>query len=222
MNAPHRIASFCTQCRSRCGCTALVADGKLLGIEPDKSHPSGAKLCPKGRAAPELVHHPDRLTRPLRRTSPKGEGPTRWEEISWDKALDEVAGHMARIRDAHGAEQVAFSATTPSGTHMSDCIAWVERLIRGFGSPNTIYATEICNWHKDYAARFTYGWDIGTPDFAGAEVILLWGHNPAATWLALSTEVQKALRRGAKLVVVDPRPALYSRRADHWLRVRPG
>ena len=222
MSETQRIASFCTQCRSRCGCTALVEEGRLIGVEPDKSHPSGAKLCPKGKAAPELVHHPDRLTQPLRRTSPKGEGPTSWEAISWDAALDEVAGQMARIRDDHGAEQVAFSATTPSGTHLSDCIAWIERLIRAFGSPNTIYATEICNWHKDVASRFTYGWDIGTPDFARAEVILLWGHNPAATWLARSTEIQQALRRGAKLVVIDPRPALYSRRADHWLRVRPG
>ncbi|MEX2409264.1 MAG: hypothetical protein WD489_09160, partial [Rhodovibrionaceae bacterium] len=72
MSAPLRIPSFCTQCRSRCGCTALVEDGRLTGLEPAPDHPSGAKLCPKGRAAPELVHHPDRLTRPLRRTSPKG------------------------------------------------------------------------------------------------------------------------------------------------------
>ena len=222
MTDPQRIPSFCTQCRSRCGCTALVADGKLLGIEPDKSHPTGAKLCPKGRAAPELVHHPDRLTRPLRRVSPKGETPARWEAISWEEALGEAAGQMARIRAAHGAEQVAFSATTPSGTHLSDSISWIERLIRAFGSPNTIYSTEICNWHKDYASRFTYGWDIGTPDFARAETILLWGHNPAATWLSRSTEIQKALRRGAKLIVIDPRPTLYARRAEHWLRVRPG
>lgn len=218
----HRIPAFCTQCRSRCGCTAVVEDGALVRVEPDRDHPSGTKLCPKGRAAPELVHHPDRLTRPLRRTSPKGARPVTWEPISWDAALDEIAGHMTRIRDAEGAEQVAFSVTTPSGTHLSDSISWIERLIRGFGSPNTIYSTEICNWHKDYAARFTYGWDIGTPDFARADVILLWGHNPAATWLARSVEIQKALRRGAKLIAVDPRPTLYSRRADCWLRVRPG
>lgn len=105
---------------------------------------------------------------------------------------------------------------------MSDSIAWVERFIAAFGSPNTIYSTEICNWHKDVATRFTYGWDIGTPDIARADVVLLWGWNPAATWLARSVEIQKALKRGAKLVVVDPRPTLYSRHAASWLRVRPG
>ena len=95
--------------------------------------------------------------------------------------------------ELRGAEQVAFSVTTPSGSHLSDSIAWIERLIRAFGSPNTIYATEICNWHKDFASRLTYGTDIGTPDFAHTGCVLLWGNNPAATWLARATEVQKVI-----------------------------
>jgi anaerobic selenocysteine-containing dehydrogenase len=216
-----QVPAFCTQCRSRCGCTAIVEDGVLKGIDPMPGHPSGEKLCPKGRAAPELVYHRDRLTQPMRRVSAKDEPPV-WQAISWHEALDEIAGHMGRIRDQHGAEQVAFSITTPSGTHISDSIAWIERLVRAFGSPNSIYGTEICNWHKDIASRFTYGSDIGTPDFARTDCVLLWGHNPAATWLARSVEIQKAVRRGAKLVVVDPRPTLYARRADCWLQVRPG
>ncbi|MDF1793023.1 MAG: molybdopterin-dependent oxidoreductase [Thalassobaculaceae bacterium] len=217
-----RTPAFCTQCRSRCGCVAVVEDGKLTGIEPLPGHPSGEKLCPKGRAAPELVYHPDRLTRPLRRTAPKGAANPGWEPISWDEALDEIAGRMATIAREHGAEQTAFSVTTPSGTHISDSISWIERLIRAYGSPNTIYGTEICNWHKDFASRFTYGTDIGTPDFAHTDCVVLWGNNPAATWLARSVEVQKAIRRGAKVVVVDPRPIAFARRADQWLAVRPG
>ncbi|MEQ8603238.1 MAG: molybdopterin-dependent oxidoreductase [Marivibrio sp.] len=218
-----RIPAFCTQCRSRCGCIAVIEGGRLTAVEPDPRHPSGAKLCPKGRAAPELVHHPDRLTRPLRRVGAKGDrSADAWAPISWDEALDEIGARLGGIRDAGGPEQVAFSVTTPSGTHMSDSIAWVERFIAAFGSPNTIYSTEICNWHKDVATRFTYGWDIGTPDVARADVVLLWGWNPTATWLARSVEIQKALKRGAKLVVVDPRPTLYSRHAASWLRVRPG
>lgn len=217
-----RTPSFCTQCRSRCGCVAVVCDGRLVGIEPLPGHPTGDKLCPKGRAAPDLVYHPDRITRPLRRTQPKGAADPGWVAIAWDEALTEIAARMGAIRDRHGPEQVAFSVTTPSGSHIQDCIAWIERFIRAYGSPNTIYATEICNWHKDYAARFTYGHDIGTPDFVNAECILLWGNNPATTWLARLGEVQKALRRGAKLVVVDPRPTILARRATRWLQVRPG
>ena len=117
---------------------------------------------------------------------------------------------MITVRDEHGAEQVAFSVTTPSGTHISDGISWVERLIRSFGSPNTIYGTEIYNWHKDVASRFTYGTDIGTPDFANTDCILLWGHNPSATWLARSVEIQKGRKKRAKMIVVDPRPTVFA------------
>jgi anaerobic selenocysteine-containing dehydrogenase len=217
-----KTPAFCTQCRSRCGCVALTQDDRLIGIEPLPGHPSGDKLCPKGRAAPELVYHPDRLTQPLKRTNPKGASDPGWQPISWDEALDTIASRMRAIAEKHGAEQVAFSVTTPSGTHISDSISWIERLVRAFGSPNIIYGTEICNWHKDFATRYTFGHDIGTPDFANTDCVLLWGNNPAATWLARTTEIQKAIKRGAKMIVVDPRPTVFARRADQWLRVRPG
>ncbi len=222
MPATARISAFCTQCRSRCGCVAVVEDGRLTGIEPLPGHPTGDKLCPKGRAAPELVYHADRLTRPMRRTNPKGAADPGWQPISWDEALDEIALRLRTIAATHGPEQVAFSATTPSGTHISDGISWIERLVRAYGSPNSIYATEICNWHKDYATRFTFGTDIGTPDFAHTDCVLLWGNNPAATWLARATEVQKAVKRGARMIVVDPRPTAFAKRAHQWLRVAPG
>lgn len=222
MSDPVRTPAFCTQCRSRCGCVAVVEDGRLTGIEALPGHPSGEKLCPKGRAAPELVYHPDRLTRPLRRTAPKGAADPGWQPISWDEALGEIADRMRAVAAEHGPEQVAFSVTTPSGTHISDSIAWIERLIRAYGSSNIIYGTEICNWHKDFASRFTFGTDIGTPDFANTGCVVLWGNNPAATWLARNVEVLKAIRRGARLIVVDPRPTALARRADRWLAVRQG
>ena len=200
----------------------MVEDGRLTAIEPLPEHPTGDKLCPKGRAAPELVYHPDRLQQPLRRTAPKGAPDAGWQPISWEEALTEIAGRLRAIKANGGAEQVAFSVTTPSGSHISDSISWIERLVRAYGSPNTIYATEICNWHKDFASRFTYGTDIGTPDFAHTDCILLWGNNPATTWLARATEVQKAVKRGAHLIVVDPRPTAFAKRADQWLQVLPG
>ena len=217
-----KIPAYCVQCRSRCGCAAVVENGRLTRIEPLPSHPSGQKLCPKGRATPELIYHPDRLTTPLRRTSPKGASPATWKRLSWEDALSEIAGRMAHIRAGHGAEQLAFSVTTPSGTQISDGIAWIERFVRAYGSPNTIYGTEICNWHKDFASKLTYGTDIGLPDFANTDCAVLWGNNPTATWLARSVELQKAMRRGAKLIVIDPRPTTFARRADCWLRIKPG
>src|SRR5262245_1231394 len=101
MPAAVRTPAFCTQCRSRCGCTAVVENGRLTGIEPLPSHPTGDKLCPKGRAAPELVYHPERLTHPMRRTTPKGAADPGWQRISWDEALTEIAQRMGEIKAEH-------------------------------------------------------------------------------------------------------------------------
>jgi len=71
--ATERVRTYCALCIARCGAVAVVQDGRLAALEPDPSHPTGQALCAKGRAAPELVHHRDRLTHPLRRTRPKGD-----------------------------------------------------------------------------------------------------------------------------------------------------
>lgn len=217
-----RVHGHCALCRSRCGCISVVEDGRLVRVEPDPSHPTGAALCGKGRAAPELVYHPDRLLQPLRRTRPKADPDPGWEPIGWDEALKTVADAIGRIAGRHGAEAIAFAVTSPSASSISDSIGWVERLVRAFGSPNICYATEICNWHKDYAHRFTFGTGIPTPDYANAGAILLWGHNPRSVWLAEMTEALEGRRRGARLVVVDPRRTGLATKADLWLRVRPG
>ncbi|MGH6884678.1 MAG: molybdopterin-dependent oxidoreductase, partial [Geminicoccales bacterium] len=143
-------------------------------------------------------------------------------EISWDQALSEIAQRLGAIRAAHGAEAVAFAVTTPSGTPMVDSIEWVERFVRCFGSPNLVYAVEVCGWHKDYAHALTFGRGIGFPDHDHAEAIVLWGHNPARTWLAQAARVAAARRRGARVAVVDPKPNGSGQQADLWLRVRPG
>ncbi|WP_037368209.1 molybdopterin-dependent oxidoreductase [Amycolatopsis orientalis] len=214
------VRGYCTLCRSRCGAVYTVENGALRAVRPDPAHPTGTALCPKGRAAPELVHSPERLRRPLRRTTPKSDPDPRWREISWDEALSEVAERLGGIRATSGAEAVAFSVTSPSGTPMSDSIDWVERFIRLFGSPNIVYATEICNWHKDFAHAFTFGSGLPAPDYAGTELAVLWGHNPAKAWLAQSAALAGA--RPPKLAVVDPRRTASAVRAEHWLRVRPG
>ncbi|WP_298255805.1 molybdopterin-dependent oxidoreductase [Bradyrhizobium sp.] len=217
-----RIPGYCTLCRSRCGSITVVDNGRLVGVENLPGHPTGGALCAKGRAAPEMVHSPRRLTKPLRRTAPRNAADPGWVEISWDDALDEIAGKLCGIRKESGAEAVAFAVTTPSGTPMVDSFEWVERFIRCFGSPNLIYAIEICGWHKDFAHALTFGRGIGFPDYEQADAIVLWGHNPARTWLAQATRVAEARRRRARVAVVDPKPNGSGQDADIWLRIRPG
>jgi anaerobic selenocysteine-containing dehydrogenase len=218
----HRVPAFCPLCASRCGCEAVVEDGRLLAIEPDPTHPTGKALCAKGRASPALVEAPDRLLHPMRRTRPKGDPDSGWRRISWDEALDETAAAMRRIASDSGPEAVAFAVTTSSGTAISDAQPWVDRLINAFGSPNNCNAWEICAWHRQYARAFTTGTGIGMPDYARAGCILLWGHNPSTSLLAAATRIAEARAAGAKLVVIDPRRIGFAVKADCWLRVRPG
>jgi len=220
--ATERIPGFCALCRSRCGCVSVVEDGTLVAVEPDPSHPTGANLCVKGRAAPELVYAPDRLLYPMRRTRPKGDADAGWVRIGWDEALAWTADRMREVAGRHGPEAVAFAVTTPAGTAVSDGFPWINRLIRMFGSPNLVWGEEVCAWHRDFVTAYTFGTDIGTPDFERTGCLLLWGHNPANTYLAQATAVAEAKARGAALVVVDPRRAGPASRADQWLRVRPG
>src|SRR4051812_1270621 len=79
------VPTFCPLCVSRCGARAEVADGKLLALLPDPSHPTGRAICLKGKAAPEIVDHPSRLLHPLRRTRPKDASDPGWERITWDR-----------------------------------------------------------------------------------------------------------------------------------------
>ena len=76
-----------------------------------------------------------------------------------------------------------------------------------FGSPNLVWGEEVCAWHRDFATAYTFGADIGTPDFERTGCLLLWGHNPANTYLAQATAIAEMKARGAALVVVDPRRA---------------
>ncbi|MGV8826557.1 molybdopterin-containing oxidoreductase family protein, partial [Methylibium petroleiphilum] len=214
--------TYCALCISRCGCLASVDDGRLVRVERDPDHPTGGAICIKAKTAPEFVHHRDRLTTPLLRTSPKGSSDPGFRPFGWDESLDLVASRLQSIAAADGPEAVAFAVTTPSGTAIADSFGWIHRLVHAFGSPNLVFATENCNWHKDFTPELTWGAGIGMPDYAHAGTILLWGFNPTATWLSQVAPIREAQRRGAKLVVIDPRREGLARGADLWLGLRPG
>lgn len=216
------MPGYCTFCRSRCGTLNRLRDGRLVAVAPLPGHPTGKAICPKGRAAPEVVHSARRLTRPLRRTRPKGDPDPGFEEIGWDEALDFIAGKLADIAGESGPESVAFSFASPSAASISDSLPWLERFVWTFGSPNICWATELCNWHKDHTHKLTLGTGLPVPDYAASDVIVLWGHNPEKVWLAQAERIAGALRRGAELVLVDPRRTGMAPQAAQWLRIRPG
>ena len=227
---PHgieRIPGYCALCVSRCGSIAVVENGRFVALEPDPSHPTGQALCAKGKAAPELVYHQDRLLHPLKRTRPKGDPDPGWQRISWDEALDLTAARLLQLAERHGPESVVFSMVSASTSAIADSAHWIQRLMRAFGSPNFCGSMELCGWGRTYATRYVYGIGMGVsgtpmPDLENAGCILFWGYSPTSSRLAHGTATVAALRRGARLIVVDPRNAGLANKADVWLRVRPG
>jgi anaerobic selenocysteine-containing dehydrogenase len=111
----------------------------------------------KGKVAPELVYHRERLLHPLKRTRPKGDPDPGWQRIGWDEALDTTAARLRALSRDHGPESVVFSAASPSASALSDSLDWVERLRRAFGSPNLCIYMELCGWGRYLASSFTYG-----------------------------------------------------------------
>ncbi len=213
-------------CASRvCGSIAVIEDGRFIALEPDDSHPTGKALCAKGRAAPELVYHPDRLLYPLKRTRPKGDPDPGWERISWEEALDLTAAKLRQTASEHGPESVVFSVVSPSTSASDDLLAWIQRLMNAFGSPNLCYAMELCGWGRYLATEYTFGTGVPgvyLPDLENAGCILYWGYNPNLARLSHATATMEALKRGARLIVVDPRRTGPAKKADLWLQVRPG
>jgi anaerobic selenocysteine-containing dehydrogenase len=219
------VPTFCPLCVSRCGATATVEDGRFVALGPDPAHPTGQAVCVKGKAAPEIVYHAERLLHPLRRTAPKGAADPGWQRISWDEALDEVAARLTELADEHGPECVVFASASPSTSAMSDSVDWVIRLRRAFGSPNLLAAMELCGWGRFLAPIYMFGDPVPgeyVPDLDNAGCILFWGYNPSVARLCHATATTAAKRRGARLIVVDPRRAGLATKADQWLRVRPG
>ena len=224
-----RVHGYCALCIARCGCVAVVEGGRFTRLEPNPAHPTGQALCAKGRAAPELVYHPERLTHPLRRTRPKGDPDPGWERIGWDEALNLTAAAMRRIAERHGPAAVAFSMCSGSTTAIGDSTGFIQRLMNAFGTPNGVTLLDLCGWGRAFATRYTYG--IGSvgaagsgamPDIANSGVLILWGYNPSNTRLTHATAIVEARKRGMRLIVVDPRRAGLANKADLWLRVRPG
>jgi anaerobic selenocysteine-containing dehydrogenase len=166
----------------------------------------------------------------LRRTRPKGESNPGWAEISWDEALDPISAAMRRLAATHGPQSVAFSQSSPSTTAIGDSAAFMRRLMNAFGTPNLVWALDLCGWGRGFATRYAFGvGSVATGSGGGAMAdientgcLILWGYNPSYTRLTHATATVAALKRGMKLIVVDPRHVGLASKADLWLRIRPG
>ncbi len=214
-----KVPSFCEMCFWKCGIVATVEDERVVKIEGHPDHPlSNGRLCGRGAAGTGSLYDPDRLKKPLIRTGKRGS--EQFRESTWSAALDHVAERMDRIRRRHGPEAMALFMHGFGASHFS-------HLFKAFGSPNIgapSYAQ--CRGPREAGFQLTFGTGVGSPentDLANSRFIVLIGSHLGENMH--NTQVQEfaeALRRGAKLAVVDPRFSTAAGKADWYLPVKPG
>ena len=215
-----RIRTVRTVCPRNCYCTCgmlvTVEGGRILSIQGDPENPATqGTVCLKGLSYAERQSHPDRLLSPLRRRPDGG-----FEEVSWDRALDEIAEGLGRIREEHGPLSVLHYEG--SGSHGA-----LSELARAFWNPFggcTRAHGDLC-WPAGLeATRLTYGDNRHNhPSLTRqSRFILLWGHNPAETNVHQWRLILEAQESGARIAVVDPRSTDTTDAADLHLQPRPG
>ena len=213
------VPTTCFNCESACGLLAYV-DRETLQVrkfEGNPEHPgSRGRNCAKGPATINQVTDPDRILHPLRRVGPRGSG--RWERVSWDVALDDLAQRI-RTAIAEGRNnEVMYHVGRPGED------GFTERVLAAWGVDGHNSHTNICSSGGRAGYQYWMGIDRPSPDHANARVILLIsshlesGHyfNPHAQ------RVMEAKENGAKLVVFDTRLSNTATHADHWLAPWPG
>ena len=209
-------------CPSTCALDIERLDARTIGRVYGADNPyTAGVICAKVARYAERVHHPERLTKPLRRVGEKGCDRRDFAEISWDDALDIVAERLIAAADRHGSEAVwpYFYAGT-MGLVQRDGIHRLRHVMRYSGQHET-----ICNMLS------TIGWLAGTGakygvdpmEIGESDLIVVWGCNAVHTQVNLMTHITRARKhRGAQLVVVDPYRNATAQAADMHLMIQPG
>ncbi|MDX2510054.1 MAG: molybdopterin-dependent oxidoreductase [Desulfobacterales bacterium] len=210
------IKSDCIMCINSCGINAHVEDGRLVKVEGMKEHPiSEGEICPRGESLPEWVYSDKRLKYPLKKINGK------FERISWDDALDEIAEKFQTIKDKYGAKGLAIY-TGSLGTENIELAAYAQRFKGAYGTPNLLSVEGNCFRSRIMARQMTFGgYPIEEP--WNSKCILVYGQNMDQSRITVGRKLYKAMDEGTleHVVVIDPKVIPMSKRGIH-LQLRPG
>ena len=213
------VPTTCFNCESACGLLAYV-DRDTLEVrkfEGNPEHPgSRGRNCAKGPATANQITDPDRILYPLQRAGERGSG--QWTRVSWDEALDDIAGRIRRALEEGRQKEIMYHVGRPGED------GFTERMLAAWGVDGHNSHTNICSSGARAGYHLWMGMDRPSPDHSHARVILLvsshleTGHyfNPHAQ------RIIDAKANGAKLVVLDTRLSNTATHADHWLSPYPG
>jgi anaerobic selenocysteine-containing dehydrogenase len=217
----HTVATVCPlDCPDSCSLDVTVQDGRITSIDGSEANPvTGGFICAKVRRFPERLYGADRLLYPAVRKGPKGAAS--FARVSWDEALERIAERMLDARARWGGESILpYSYGGSNGLLTQDTSD--ATLFRRLGASRL--ARTVCAAPTGAANLALYGKmpSVTYEDFPEARLIVLWGANPSASGIHLVPYIREARRRGARLVVVDPRTTPLAKQADIHLPVRPG
>ncbi len=217
------IRRFKTHCaRMDHGGCALLVDVRDNRIVQVKGDPEGflnkGYMCVKGVASPDRLNHPDRLRHPLKRTGKRGAG--KWQRISWEEALGEIAGNLNTVKEKHGAREVAFVVGMPKGL---DHLVLI-RLANIFGSPNVVGIQDLCHAPREVTGYHTCGFYPVVDFHHESKFVILWGSNLTSTNEEgeICSMILGQVKKGLDYAVVDPRRTDLARKSKLWLQIRPG
>ncbi len=220
----HSVLTTCAYCGVGCSFKAEMKGGQVVNMEPYKA--GGANeghSCVKGRFAYGYATAKDRITKPMIRE--KTGDP--WREVSWREAFARAASEFKRIQATHGRDGVG--AITSSRCTNEEVFV-MQKLVRmGFGNNNVDTCARVCHSPTGYGLSKTYGTSAGTQDFKSvddSDVIMVIGANPTDAHPVFASRMKKRLRKGARLIVIDPRRIDLVRsphvKADYHLPLLPG
>ncbi len=208
-----------------CAYNVFVKDGKVLWEEPVGDYPPtnvsvpdfNPRGCQKGACYAVNLSHPARVTHPLRRAGQRGEG--KWERVSWDEALTDIADRVVDALERNTSEAVVFEG---NATGLAGWLA-VQRFANLLGATVLDLNTEVGD--EQQGAAVTFGVPVASrsaDDYFNSDLILIWGGSPAYTQIPNFHFLTEARYNGARIVVISPDFNASAVHADRWISVRPG
>ncbi len=213
------VPTTCFNCESACGLLAYVDKtvGSVRKLEGNPYHPaSRGRNCAKGPATINQLTDPDRILYPMKRKGERGSG--EWERVTWDEALDDIAGRIAKAIEEGRNNEIAYHVGRPGHE------GYANRVLQSWGVDGHNSHTNVCSSGARFGYNLWQGYDRPSPDYANAKFILLVsahlesGHyfNPHAQ------RIMEGMMDGAKLAVLDPRLSNTASMADYWMPSNPG
>ncbi|MBO8138001.1 MAG: formate dehydrogenase subunit alpha [Desulfotomaculum sp.] len=212
-----KVKTICPYCGTGCSIELNVKNNQVVGVTSCDGEVNGLALCVKGRFGYGFIHHPDRLTTPLIRKDGK------LVEASWEEAISFTAAKLTEVKNKYGPDSLAVLSSARCTNEENYLLQKFARAV--LGSNNIDHCARLC--HAPTVAGLTASFGSGAmtnsiSEISGADFILAIGTNTTETHPVIGLQIKKALRKGAKLAVVDPRVTRLAEMAQYHLQIKPG